>query len=65
MKDSLSCRAASLWNFLDYDDKEGSATLNFNQLRERVRAGDYFIDFKFECTSTSAIRRRQQNFAYY
>ena len=31
-------------------------TLNFNQLRKRVSAEDYFIDFKFECTSTSSIR---------
>ena len=65
MKDSLSYRGASLWNFVNYNDKEASATLNFNQLRKRVSAEDYFIDFKFECTSASAIRCRQQNFIYY
>ena len=46
-------------------DKEASATLNFNQLRKRVSSEDYFIDFKFECTSASAIRSRQHNFIYY
>ena len=54
MKDSLSYRGASLWNFVNYNDKEASATLNFNQLRKRVSAEGYFIDFKFECSSTSA-----------
>ena len=52
MKDSLSYRGASLWNFVNYKDKEASMTLNFNQ-------------FNFECTSTSTIRGRQQNFIYY
>ena len=65
MEDSLSYRGASLWNFVNYNDKEASATLNFNQLKKRVSAEDYFIDFKFECTSASAIRCRQQNFIYY
>ena len=51
MKDSLLYRGASLWNFVNYNDKEASATLNFNQLRRRVGAEDKFIDFKFECTS--------------
>ena len=40
---------------LSYNDKEASATLNFNQLRKRVSAEDYFIDFKFECTSVLYI----------
>ena len=65
MKDFLSYRGASLWNFVNYGDKEGFATLNFNQLRERVSVEDYFIDLKFECTSTSAIRCRQQNFIHF
>ena len=30
-----------------------------------VSAEDCFIDFKFECTSTSTIRCRQHNFIYY
>ena len=51
MKDSLSYRGASLWNFVNYNDKEASATLNFNLFRKRVSSEDYFIDFKFECTS--------------
>ena len=34
----------------NFNDKEASATLNFNQLRKRVRAEDYFMDFKFEST---------------
>ena len=55
MKDSLSYRSASLWNFVNYNDKEASATLNFNQLRKRLSAEDYFIDFKFECSSATAI----------
>ena len=53
-----------LWNFVNYNDKEAAATLNFNQLRKRVSTEDYFIDFKFECMSASAIRCRQQNFRY-
>ena len=67
MKDSLSYRGASLWNFVNYNDKEASATLNFNQLRKRVSAEGYFLDFKFECSSASACyqRCRQQNFIYY
>ena len=65
MKDSVSYRGASLWNFVNYNDKEASATLNFNQLRKRVSSEDYFIDFKFECTSASAIRSRQHNFIYH
>ena len=56
MKDSLSHRGASLRNFVNYNDKETYATLSFSQLRKRVSAEDYFRDFKFECTSTSAIR---------
>ena len=59
MKDSLSYRGASLWNFVNYNDKEASATLNFNQLRKRVSAEDYFIDFKFECSSASAYYKMQ------
>ena len=43
MKESLSYRSASLWNFVNYNDKEASVTLNFNQLRKRVSAEDYFI----------------------
>ena len=65
MKDSVSYRGALLWNFVNYNDKEASATLNFNQLRKRVSSQDYFIDFKFECTSASAIRSRQHNFIYH
>ena len=67
MKDSLSYRGASSWNFVNYNNKEASATLNFNELRirKRVSAEDYSIDFKFECTSASAIRCRQQNFINY
>ena len=65
MQDSLSYRGASLWNFVNYNDKEASATLNFNQLRKQVSSEDYFIDFKFECTSASAIRCRQHNFIYH
>ena len=53
MKDSLSYRGASLWNFVNYNEKEASATLNFTQLRRRVGAEDKFIDFKFQCTSAS------------
>ena len=52
MKDSLSYRGTSLWNFVNYNDKEASATLNFNQLRKRVSVEDYFIDFKFEMQTT-------------
>ena len=59
MKDSLSYRGASLWNFVNYNDKEASATLNFNQLRKRVSAEDYFIDFNFECSSASACYKMQ------
>ena len=65
MKDSVSYRGASFWNFVNYNDKDASATLNFNQLRKRVSAEDYFIDFKFECTSASAVRSRQHNFIYF
>ena len=61
MKDSVSYTGASLWNFVIYNDKEASVTLNFNQLRKRVSSEDYFIDFKFECTSASAIRCRQHS----
>ena len=64
-KDSLSYRGASLWNFVNCNDKEASATLNFNELRKRVSAEDYLIDFKFEWTSASAIRCRKQNFLCY
>ena len=65
MKDSLSYIGASSWNFVNYNDKEALATPSFNQFRKRVSSEDYFIDFKFECTSASAIRCRQQNFTYY
>ena len=34
MKDSLSYRGASFWNFVNCNDKEASATLNFNELRK-------------------------------
>ena len=54
-----------IWNFVNYNDKEASAPPNFNQLRKRVSAEDYFIDFKFEYTSASAIRCREHNFIYY
>ena len=65
MEDSLSYRSASLWNFGNYNDKEASATLNFNQLMKRASAEDYFIDFKFEFRlHLHAIRCRQQNFIY-
>lgn len=50
VKDSLSYRGAALWNFVNYNNKEASATLNFNQFKKRVSSEDYFIDFKFECT---------------
>ena len=63
MKDSLSYRGATLWNFVNYNDT--SATLNFNQLWKQDSSEDYFIDFKFEFTSASAIRCRQHNFIYY
>ena len=53
MKDSLSYRVALLWNFVNYNEKEASATLNFTQLRRHVGTEDKFIDFKFECTSAS------------
>ena len=52
----FSDRGASSWNFVNYNDKEACATLNFDQLRKRICAEDYFIDFKFECTSASPIR---------
>ena len=61
MRDSVSYRGASLWNFVIYNDKEASATLNFNQLRKRVSTEDYFIDIKSECTPASVIRCRQHN----
>ena len=64
IKDSPSYRGATLWNFVNYNDKEASGTLNFNQFRKRVSSEDYFIVFKFECTSASAIRCRQHNFIY-
>ena len=35
MKDSLSCGGAPLWNFVNYNDKEASATLNFCKNRHR------------------------------
>ena len=50
VQDSLSYRGATLWNFVNYNDKEASGTLNFNQFKKRVSFEDYFIDFKFECT---------------
>ena len=65
IKDSLSYRGATLWNFVNCNDKEASRTLNFNQFRKRISSEDYFIVFKFECTSASAIRCRQHNFIYY
>ena len=61
--ETLSHRGATLWNFVNYNDT--SATLNFNQFRKRDSSEDSFIDFKFECTSASAIRCRQHNFIYY
>ena len=61
MKDSLSYRGGTLWNFVNSKDKEASATLNFNQFWKRVSSEDYFIDFNFECRSASAIRCRQHN----
>ena len=56
MKDSLSYRGASLWYFINYNHKEASATLNFNQLRKLVSAEDYFKNLKFECMSASALK---------
>ena len=47
---------------LTMNDKQASATINFNELMKRVSAEDYFIDLKSECTSASAIRCRQHNF---
>ena len=51
MKDSLSYRGSSLWNFVNYNDKEAAASPNFNDLKKRVSAEDYFKDFKFDSTS--------------
>ena len=65
MKDSLSYRGSSLWNFVNYSDKESAASLNFNNLRKRVSAENYFKDLKFDCASASTTRYRQQNFVYY
>ena len=48
MNDSLSYGGASLQNFVNYNDKEASATLNFNgELRKRVSAEDYFFNYRF------------------
>ena len=55
MKDSLSYRCSSLWNFLNYNDKEAAASPNINDLRKRVNANDYFKDFKFDCTLKTTI----------
>ena len=65
MKDSLSYRGSSLWNFVNYNDKEAAASPNFNYLRKRVSAENFFKDFKFNCTSASTTRYKQQNFVYY
>ena len=59
MKDSLSYTVASLWNFIIYHDKEACVTLKCNQLRKHVSAEDYFIDFKFECSSASACYKME------
>ena len=41
MKDSLSLIEVPRYGtFFNYNDKEASATLNFNQLRKRVSAED-------------------------
>ena len=65
-RETETYRGASFLNFVNHrmtrKHLRRSATLNFNQLRKRVSAEDYFIDFKFEYTSASAIRCRQQNF---
>ena len=65
MKDSLSYRGSSLWNFVNYNDKEATASPNFNDLRKRVRAEDYLKDFKFDRSSASTTRYRQRDFVYY
>ena len=41
MKDSFSYRGSSLWNFVNYNDKEVAASPNFNYLRKRVSAENY------------------------
>ena len=63
MKDSLSYRGSSLWNFVNYNDKEATASPNFNDLRKRVSAEDYLKDFKFDRSSASTTRYRQRDFA--
>ena len=65
MKDSLSHRGSSSWNFVNYNDKEAAASPNFNYLRKRVSAENFFKDFKCNCTSASTTRYKQQNFVYY
>ena len=42
MKDYLSYRGSCLWNFVNYNDKEAAASLNFNNLRKRVSVEAYF-----------------------
>ena len=70
MKDILSFRGSSLWErgggggVVNYNDKEAAASPNSNDLRRRVSAGNYFKDFKFDCTSASTTRYRQVNFVY-
>ena len=62
MEDFLSYRGSSLWNFVNYNDKEAAASQNFNDARKLVNAVNYFKDFKFDCTSASTTRYRQRNF---
>ena len=46
MKDSLSYRGSSLWNFVNYNDKEAAASPNFNDLRRPwVSDENYFKVF--------------------
>ena len=56
MKDPFSYRGSSLWNFVNYNDKEAAASWNFNDLRKRVSAENFFKDFKFDRTSASTTR---------
>ena len=39
----IQCIIIIIINVVNYNEKEASVTLNFNQLRKPVRAEDYFI----------------------
>ena len=39
---SSSYRGSSLWNFVNYNDKEAVGSPNFNYLRKRVSAENFF-----------------------